>query len=97
MKLSSPPMGFGQSFARYVFASARASPVGVIAIFVAFVAGAAAGFSPPPQPEPTMVARARARATDNLERRQVMGRCSLRDVAELERGLRYNATSEIHA
>ena len=29
-------MGFGQSWARYVFASARASPVGVIAIFVAF-------------------------------------------------------------
>jgi hypothetical protein len=50
-----------------------------MAIFLALDAGAEAGFSPPPQPAATHAAR--MRTTGNLERRQVMGRCSLRMLA----------------
>src|SRR5258706_15663366 len=76
MKLSSPPIGLGQSCARYVFASARASLVGVIVIFVPFAAGAAACFSPPPHAA-TSTAAVRARSPGTLERCQIMERNSL--------------------
>src|SRR4051812_16944108 len=49
-----------------------------MAIFVALAVGSAACLSPPPQPAAMNAASARARGPGNLERRQVMGRHSLR-------------------